>query len=75
MAGRQAYHVMRDPRGGWSVLRGHSDRVSRHFETKDAAIDWGRQVSRNQGTQFVIHRENGGVESVEPDPFSSHERR
>jgi hypothetical protein len=61
MAGRQqTHHVMRDPRGGWSVVRGGSDRASRHFETKGAAIEWGRQVSQNQGTQFVIHRENGG---------------
>lgn len=75
MSSGQTHHVMRDPRGGWSVVRRGADRVSRHFETKDAAVEWGRQVSRNQGTQFVIHKADGGVQSVEPDPFSSRDRR
>jgi hypothetical protein len=63
MAARQTYHVIYDLKGGWRVVRRGSERASRHFEVKEDAIEWGRQASRNQGIDFVVHRRDGTVES------------
>jgi uncharacterized protein DUF2188 len=62
MADRDTHHVVRDLRGGWSVVRGGAERASKHFDTKAAAIQWGQQVSRKQGTEFFIHKSDGSVE-------------
>lgn len=31
------------------------------FKTKEEAIDYGREVSRNQGTEFIIHNKDGKI--------------
>lgn len=56
---RSTHHVVPNAKGGWSVQRGGSQRASRHFATKKAAEAYGRQVSFNQNTTLVIHREDG----------------
>lgn len=57
------HHVVPSPRGGWDVKRNNSERVSVHAETKQQAVDAGRQISRNQGTEFIIHGRNGQIQS------------
>lgn len=47
------------PNGGWDVKRGGAQRSSGHYSTKQEAVNAGRQISRNQGTEFVIHGMNG----------------
>lgn len=42
-------------------MRGGSERASKHFERQQEAIEWGRQVSQNQGTELVIHRRDGTI--------------
>lgn len=60
---RKSHHVVPDPtRGGWNVKKGGSVRASRHFDTKQDAVSWGRTVSEKQGTEFVVHRKDGTVE-------------
>lgn len=64
MAGKRGpdtHHVVPNPAGGWDVKRGGADRASGHFDTKREAIDRGRQVSRNQGTELRIHNQNGRI--------------
>lgn len=64
MAGKRGpdtHHVVPNPSGGWDVKRGGSDRASGHFDTKHAAVDQGRQISRNQGTELRIHNRNGRI--------------
>lgn len=59
--GPDTHHIVRNPNGGWDVKRGGSERASSHHETKREAIDEGRIVSRNQGTEFRIHNLNGRI--------------
>ncbi|NBC16253.1 MAG: DUF2188 domain-containing protein [Bacteroidetes bacterium] len=59
---KKTHHVVPDPKGGWNVLRGGSSRASKHFGTKKEAIDWGRKVSRNQRSEFFIHRRDGTIQ-------------
>ena len=54
-------HVGPNPNGGWDVRRGGADRASGHFDTKAEAIDRGREMSRNAGTEFKIHNRDGRI--------------
>jgi len=58
---RQTHHVVSNPDGGWDVKRGGGEKASRHFETKQEAIDGGREISRNQGTELIIHNRDGRI--------------
>ncbi len=55
------HHVVHNPDGGWDVKRDGADRSSGHFDTKQDAIDAGRKISQNQGTEFVIHNKDGRI--------------
>lgn len=58
-----SHHVVHNPEGGWDVKRANGERSSGHFDTKAQAIDTGREISRNQGTEFVIHGLDGRIQS------------
>lgn len=55
------HHVVPDPNGGWKVERGGSERASSHHDTKQEAVQAGREVSRNQGTELKIHNKDGRI--------------
>jgi len=55
------HHVVANPKGGWDVKREKAERASGHFDTKQEAIDYGRQVSINQQTELVIHNKDGKI--------------
>lgn len=55
------HHVLPDPDGGWDVKRGEASRSSGHFARKQDAIDAGRRISQNQGTEFYIHNKDGRI--------------
>ena len=59
---RPTHHIVPDPNGGWNVKRGGSQRSSGHFDTKKDAINAGRTISRNQGTELVIHGLDGKIQ-------------
>jgi hypothetical protein len=59
--GPGTYHVVPNSTGGWDVLRGGADRASGHFETKREAVDRGREMSRNAGTELKIHNRDGRI--------------
>lgn len=59
---RDTHHVVPNPDGGWDVKRGGSARASGHYDTKADAVNNGRSISRNQGTEFVIHRQDGRIQ-------------
>ncbi|WP_374295039.1 DUF2188 domain-containing protein [Acinetobacter sp.] len=58
---RDEHHVVPNPDGGWDVKRNGAERSSGHFERKSDAVDYGRQVSRNQQTEFIIHNKDGKI--------------
>ena len=53
-------HVVRHSEG-WAVKRGGGERATKVFATQAEAIDYGRNVSRNQGAEFFIHGRNGRI--------------
>jgi hypothetical protein len=61
MAKRNTHHVVPNSKGGWDVKKGGAQRASGHFDTKKEAEAAGREISRNQGTEFVIHGKDGVI--------------
>ncbi len=49
------HNLVHNPAGGWDVKRPGAQRASVHADTKAVAERLGREISRNQGTEFVIH--------------------
>lgn len=49
------HHVMPNLKGGWDIKRSGAQRVSAHANTKAEAVRTGREISRNQRTELVIH--------------------
>ncbi|NMC35211.1 MAG: DUF2188 domain-containing protein [Veillonellaceae bacterium] len=62
MSPRKTHHVAPDSQGGWNVKRGGAERVSKHFDTKKDAVDYGRQVSNNQNSELIIHGKDGRIQ-------------
>lgn len=69
--GKVTQHVVRHSEG-WAVKKGGSNRATKVFSTQAEAIDFGRDVSRNQNAEFFIHGRNGRIRarsSYGNDPF------
>jgi hypothetical protein len=69
---RKTHHVVPNSNGGWNVKRGGASRASAHTNTKNQAIRIGRQISRNQGSELLIHNQNGRISQADShgkDPF------
>jgi uncharacterized protein YdaT len=58
---RAEHHVVKNPNSGWDVKRNNADRASVHADTKREAIQRGREISRNQKTELVIHNSDGKI--------------
>jgi len=64
--GPETHHVVPNKdKGGWDVQRGGADRASGHFDTKQQAVDAGREISRNQQTEFRIHNKDGKISQTD----------
>lgn len=66
------HHVVHNPNGGWDVKRGGGQRASGHYDTKRQAVDAGRRISQNQGTELRIHGFDGRIQSSDShgnDPY------
>jgi hypothetical protein len=59
---RSTHHVVHNSKGGWDVKRGGGTKSIVHTSTKAEAEKVGRNISRNQGTEFVIHGLNGRIQ-------------
>lgn len=72
MKNYEQHHLVPDPDYGWAVIRANSKRISAHADTKTEAERLGREISRNQGTEFIIHGLNGRIQRRDShgnDPF------
>ena len=62
MTPRKTHHLLPNPEGGWDVKKGGSERASKHFPTKKDAKKWGREVSKNQDSELVVHGKDGKIQ-------------
>lgn len=65
MPKRDTHRVMPHPEGGWQVKRDGGEKASHRTETKQEATDIGREISRNQETEFVIHKKDGTIQNAD----------
>lgn len=63
---KKTHHVVPSQNGGWNVKKGGTEKPAGHFATKAEAIDAVREISRNQGTEFVIHGKDGQILHASP---------
>jgi len=73
LAKRTTHHVVPNPKGGWNVKKGGASKASRSFDKKDSATKYARNVSRNQGSELIIHKKDGRIQrtashSKDPNP-------
>lgn len=64
MAGKKGpdtHYVGPNRNGGWDVKKGGAERATSHHDTKQQAVDKGREISRNQGTELRIHNRDGRI--------------
>ena len=54
-------HVAPHPKGGWQVKGEGNSRATARTTTQREAIGIARTISRNQGSELVIHRPNGQI--------------
>lgn len=69
---RKTHHIVHNSGGGWDVKKGGAERASRHFDTKNEAVRGGREISRNQKTELVIHGQDGRIQRSDShghDPY------
>lgn len=72
MAKQDTHHVVPNQDGGWDVKRGGGQKASHHTDTKAEAEKIAREISRNQGTELVIHGKDGKIQSKDShgnDPY------
>lgn len=65
-------HVTPHPGGGWQVIGEGNDRATVVTKTQKEAIDIARGISRNQGSELVIHRPDGTIREKDShgnDPY------
>ncbi|MBC2602988.1 DUF2188 domain-containing protein [Puniceicoccus vermicola] len=65
-------HVVKNPRGKWSVRRSGASRSIRNFGTQNEAIDYAKQTAKKESGELYIHGSNGRIRernSYGKDPF------
>lgn len=65
-------HVTPHPAGGWQVKGEGNSKATVRTSTQREAIERARAISRNQGSELVIHRPNGMIRDKDShgrDPF------
>lgn len=69
---RKSHHIVPSEDGGWDVRKGGADRASGHYDKKQEAVNAGREMSQNQGTELVIHGKDGRIQQSDShghDPY------
>jgi hypothetical protein len=63
MADRTQYHVTPWKENGWQVTRAGSDEQLVVMDTKEKAIQYGRDLAQgDQPSQLVVHKADGSIE-------------
>jgi hypothetical protein len=59
---RKTHHVVPNPyKGGWDIRKSNAERSSGHFDRKEDAVDHAREISRNQGSELIVHNRDGRI--------------
>ncbi len=62
MKDKKSNHVVPSS-SGWAVKKSGASKASRTFDTKEQAIVYGKQLSKNEKTELYIHKNNGMIQN------------
>ncbi len=61
---KKQIHIVSNPgRGGWDAKRPNAERASKHFETKQEAVDWSRELAKKENLEMIPHRKDGKIQN------------
>jgi hypothetical protein len=63
---KRSLHVVPNPNGGWSVKKSDASRATKTFDTQKDAVEYGRDLAKNSGGEFIIHGRDGMIKSSNP---------
>ena len=55
-------HITHNPNGGWRVIGAGKSKPTKILPTKQDAINYGRNIAKNQKAELVIHGLNGKIQ-------------
>ena len=58
---KESYFVQKRPDGNWEVLKSNAERASAVVPTQKEAIERGRELAKELGTELVIKGEDGKI--------------
>ena len=58
---RAAMHITKHKDGGWQVKKEGAKRALRLFGTQKEAIEFAKQVEKEKGTGYIIHKADGST--------------
>lgn len=70
-------HITHNSNGGWNVIGEGNSRPTKILSTKKDAIEYGRIIAINQGSELVIHGLNGRIQDKDSygnDPLPPRDR-
>lgn len=61
---RKEIHIVpNSSRGGWDAKRQNAERASKHFENKQDAMDWSRNLAKKEGLEMIPHGKDGKIQN------------
>ena len=60
---RKTHHVVPDGDKGWNIKKGGGQKVIKHFDRKQDAVDHAREISKNQESELIIHKKDGTIQN------------
>jgi len=69
---KKSYHVVLNPRGGWSVRKSGSSRATKVLATQQAAVKFATQRAKKAKSELYVHRKDGRIRdrnSYGNDPY------
>lgn len=62
MSGKRNQHVV-PHKDGWAVKGAGAERATAVYPTKQPAVEKGREIARNNGTELLVHGKDGQIQS------------
>lgn len=60
---KQIHIVPNSDRGGWDAKRANAERASKHFDTKQEAMNWSRELAKKEGLEMIPHLKTGQIQN------------
>lgn len=73
----RSQHVVKNS-DGWAVKKGGSTKATKVFPTQKEAVAHGREIAKNQKTEFYVHGRDGrikGKDSYGKDPHPPKDKK